>query len=52
VGGFGKRTRLMKRRMKAFAHALDVNIPRGQFLAYSMPDPWLDLSKPETSADD
>lgn len=40
-------TRLMKRRMKAFAHALDVDIPRGQFLAYSMPDPWLDLSKPE-----
>ena len=40
-------TRLMKRRMKAFSHALNVNIPRGQFLAYSMPDPWLDLSKPE-----
>lgn len=39
--------RLLKRRMKAFATALNVNIPRGQFLAYSMPDPWLDLSKPE-----
>lgn len=38
---------LMKRRMKAFAHALNVNIPRGQFLAYSMPTPWLDLSKDE-----
>jgi RecA-family ATPase len=22
-------------------------MPRGQFIAYSMPDPWLDLSKPE-----
>jgi len=40
-------TRLMKRRMKAFSNALDVDIPRGQFMAYSMPDPWLDLSKPE-----
>jgi hypothetical protein len=40
-------TRLMKRRMKAFATALDATIPRGQFMAYSMPDPWLDLSKPE-----
>jgi hypothetical protein len=40
-------TRLMKRRMKAFAHALSVDITRGQFMAYSMPDPWLDLSKPE-----
>ena len=39
--------RLMKRRMKAFSHALEVDIPRGQFMAYSMPDPWLDLSKPE-----
>lgn len=39
--------RLLKRRMKAFAKALDVTMPRGQFLAYSMPDPWLDLSKPE-----
>jgi hypothetical protein len=38
---------LMKRRMKAFAHALSVNIPHGQFLTYSMPSPWLDLSKPE-----
>jgi len=40
-------TRLMKRRMKAFSRALDVDIPRGQFVAYSMPDPWLDLSKSE-----
>lgn len=39
--------RLMKRRMKAFAHALDVDIPRGQFMAFSLPDPWLDLSKSE-----
>ncbi len=40
-------SRLLKRRMKAFARALDVSISRGQFQAYSMPDPWLDLSKPE-----
>lgn len=40
-------TQLMKRRMKAFAHALDIFIPPGQFQAYSMPMPWLDLSKPE-----
>lgn len=39
--------RLMKRRMKAFARALDVKIQYGQFIAYSMPDPWLDLSKSE-----
>ncbi|MCC6568937.1 MAG: AAA family ATPase [Anaerolineales bacterium] len=39
--------RLLKRRMKAFAKALDTDMQRGQFLAYSMPDPWLDLSKPE-----
>lgn len=38
---------LLKRRMKAFFKALEIEIPRGQFLAYSMPDPWLDLSKPE-----
>ena len=38
---------LMKRRMKAFARALEVEIPRGQFIAVSMPTPWLDLSKPE-----
>src|SRR5262249_38992573 len=38
---------MLKRRMKAFAKALDVQISRGQFQAYSMPDPWLDLSKPE-----
>ena len=40
-------SRLLKRRMKAFAQALNVDIVRGQFQAYSMPDPWLDLSKPE-----
>lgn len=40
-------TRLMKRRMKAFAKALNAEIPRGQFQAYSMPTPWLDLSKEE-----
>jgi AAA domain len=34
----------LKRRMKAFAKAIDVNIQHGKFLAYSMPDPWLDLS--------
>jgi AAA domain-containing protein len=38
---------VLKRRMKAFAKALDVQIMRGQFQAYSMPDPWPDLSKPE-----
>jgi hypothetical protein len=40
-------SRLLKRRMKAFAKALDIEIIRGQFQAYSMPNPWLDLSKPE-----
>lgn len=40
-------SRLLKRRIKAFATALETRIPHGQFLAYSMPDPWLDLSKPE-----
>lgn len=39
--------RVLKRRMKAFAKALGVDIPHGQFQAFSMPDPWLDLSKPE-----
>lgn len=39
--------RLLKRRMKAFAQALEVTFPPMAFLAYSMPDPWLDLSKPE-----
>lgn len=38
---------LMKRRMKAFSKALASEPMRGQFQAYSMPDPWLDLSKPE-----
>jgi hypothetical protein len=41
--------RLLKRRMKAFAKALDSEIIRGQFQAFSMPDPWLDLSKPENT---
>jgi len=41
--------RLLKRRMKAFATAIGVKIDRGQFQAYSMPDPWLDLSKPENT---
>lgn len=40
---------LLKRRMKAFAKALDIQIQHGQFRAYSMPDPWLDLSKPENT---
>ena len=40
-------SKLLKRRMKAFAKALDIEIIRGTFQAYSMPDPWLDLSKPE-----
>lgn len=39
--------RLLKRRMKAFGKVLNTNTPRGSFIAYSMPDPWLDLSKPE-----
>ena len=40
-------TQLMKRRMRAFAKAIASQTPRGQFMAWSMPDPWLDLSKPE-----
>jgi hypothetical protein len=40
-------SRLLKRRMKAFASAINMKIDHGQFQAYSMPDPWLDLSKPE-----
>ncbi|MBI5951780.1 MAG: AAA family ATPase [Chloroflexi bacterium] len=39
--------RLLKRRMKAFGKALGAAPSRGAFMAYSMPDPWLDLSKPE-----
>lgn len=42
-------TRLLKRRMKAFAIAIGAKIDHGQFQAYSMPDPWLDLSKPENT---
>jgi hypothetical protein len=38
---------VLKRRMKAFAKALDVQVERGQFQAYSMPAPWPDLSKAE-----
>lgn len=40
---------ILKRRMRAFARAIDAQIIRGQFQAYSMPDPWLDLSKPENT---
>jgi hypothetical protein len=36
-----------KRRMKAFALAMGLGQARGQVLAYSMPDPWLDLSDHE-----
>jgi hypothetical protein len=36
-----------KRRMKAFSIALGLGQVRGQVLAYSMPDPWLDLSDHE-----
>lgn len=39
--------KLFKRRMKAFAKALDVQFDRGQFQVYSLPYPGLDLSKPE-----
>jgi hypothetical protein len=39
--------RLLKRRMRAFDSALGAPAPQYQFRAVSMPDPWLDLSKPE-----
>jgi hypothetical protein len=36
-----------KRRMKAIARGLDLGSARGQVLAYSMPNPWLDMSNAE-----
>lgn len=38
---------LLKRRMKAFAKALEAEIIRAQFQAISMPKPWPDLSQSE-----
>lgn len=38
---------ILKRRMKAFALALGMSNARGQLQAYSMPNPWPDLSKIE-----
>jgi hypothetical protein len=40
----------LKRRMKAFASALGMSEDRGQMIAYSMPNPWPDLSKIENVA--
>lgn len=40
---------LLKKRMRAFAKALEIDLARGQFQAYSLPDPWPDLSKPENT---
>lgn len=40
----------LKRRMKAIARALGCEPERGRFLAYSMPNPWPDLSQPENVA--
>jgi len=43
-------TAVLKRRMKAIALALGLEHARGQVLAYSMPNPWPDLSKEENTA--
>ncbi|HKI53421.1 MAG TPA: AAA family ATPase [Anaerolineales bacterium] len=43
-------TQVLKRRMKAFARALEIDIDHGQFQAYSMPSPWPDFSRPENVA--
>ncbi len=40
----------LKRRMKAIAAALGIGNTRGQMQAYSMPNPWPDLSKAENAA--
>jgi hypothetical protein len=40
----------LKRRMKAIARALGHEQQRGQVLAYSMPNPWPDLSQTENAA--